>query len=89
MIFVLSWSVCHWQTFPALSNKHSGLVRKYKNHGQKSFITLAPGWKGSPGTNAPACFSSSPVLKKKTFHDIETWGQYYKLFFFVAYAWAK
>ncbi len=27
---------------PALSNKHSSLVRISVNHGQKSFITLAP-----------------------------------------------
>jgi hypothetical protein len=29
--------------FPVWSNKHSSLVRKSVNHGQTSFITLAPG----------------------------------------------
>ncbi len=40
-IFVISWSVCNWQTFQACSNKQSSLVRKSVNHGQKSVITLA------------------------------------------------
>jgi hypothetical protein len=29
--------------FPFSSNKHSSLLRKSVNHGQKSFITLDPG----------------------------------------------
>jgi hypothetical protein len=39
-IFVISLIVCHWQAF------QSGLtdtLAYYVNHGQKSFITLAPG----------------------------------------------
>jgi len=31
------------------SNKHSSLVRKYVNYGQKRFITLAPGWQQGRG----------------------------------------
>ncbi len=46
-IFVLSQSVCPWQTFPAQSNKHSSSVRKSVNHGHKSFITLTQGWSQS------------------------------------------
>jgi hypothetical protein len=41
-IFVKSLSVCPRQAFPAESNKHSSLARKFVNYGQKSFITLAP-----------------------------------------------
>ncbi len=29
------------------------------------------------------------LVEEKTFYDIETWGQYYKIFFFVTDAWAK
>ncbi len=36
-------SICPWQALRALSNKHSSLVRKLVNYGQKSFITLGPG----------------------------------------------
>jgi hypothetical protein len=42
-IFVISYSVCPLQAFPAYSNKYSILVQKFVNYGQKSFITLAPG----------------------------------------------
>ncbi len=42
-VFVLSYSVCPWQAFQARSNKHSSLVQKLVNYGQKSFITLGPG----------------------------------------------
>jgi hypothetical protein len=30
-------SVCPWQAFPAYSNKHSGLLRKFVNYGQKMY----------------------------------------------------
>ncbi len=36
-------SVSSLQAFPAKPNKHSSLVQKLINSGQKSFITLAPG----------------------------------------------
>ncbi len=39
--FVISLSICPWQAFPAYSNKHSSLVQKLLNYGQKSLITLA------------------------------------------------
>ena len=42
-IFVISYNVFNWQAFVVYSNKHSSLVRKYVNYGQKSVITLAPG----------------------------------------------
>ncbi len=43
-IFVVSLSVCPRQAFPNQFNKHSSLVWKFINYGQKSFITLAPCW---------------------------------------------
>ncbi len=36
----MSSSVCPRRAFPAYSNKHSSLLRKFINYGQKSFITL-------------------------------------------------
>ncbi len=41
-IFVISLSVCPWQAFPDYSNKHTSLVQKFVNYGQKSSITLTP-----------------------------------------------
>ncbi len=41
-IFVISWSVCHWWAFPVHTNKHSSLVRKSVNHGQKRFYNIGP-----------------------------------------------
>jgi hypothetical protein len=38
---------CPRKASPAYSNKHSTLVRKFVNYGQKSFITLFPGGKTS------------------------------------------
>ncbi len=39
-IFVISESVCPWQAFSIQSNKHSSLLLKLVNCGQKSLITL-------------------------------------------------
>jgi len=52
-IFVMCQSVCHWQAFTAQSYKHSSSVQKFVNHGQKSFMTLAPG--------LPATMTTAPV----------------------------
>jgi hypothetical protein len=41
-IFARRYSFSPRQAFPVHSNKHSSLVRKFINYGQKSFITLAP-----------------------------------------------
>ncbi len=39
-VFVISESVYPWQAFQAWSNKHSSLVQKLVNYGQKSFLTF-------------------------------------------------
>ncbi len=36
-------SIGPWQAFQAWSNEHYGLLRKFLNNGQISFITLTPG----------------------------------------------
>jgi len=40
--FVISYSVCTWQAFPAYSNRHSSLVQKLVNYGQKKFYNIDP-----------------------------------------------
>ena len=41
-ILVVGLSVCRWQAFQACSDKHSSLLRKIVNYGQKKFVTLVP-----------------------------------------------
>jgi hypothetical protein len=41
-IFVLSSSVCPWEAYPSLSNKHSSLVRKCVSYGQRLFYNIGP-----------------------------------------------
>ncbi len=40
---VVSQSICPWQAFQALSNKHSSLLRKLVNFGQ-IFYNIGPSW---------------------------------------------
>jgi hypothetical protein len=39
-VFTISRSVCPWQAFPTLSNKHSSLSWKCVNYGQKCFYKI-------------------------------------------------
>ncbi len=41
-IFIISLSVCPWQAFQAWSNKHSSLLQKSINYGQKKFYNIGP-----------------------------------------------
>jgi hypothetical protein len=41
-IFKISLSVCPWQAFTAYSYKHSSLVWKSVNYGQKKFHNIGP-----------------------------------------------
>ncbi len=40
--FLTKLECCRLQAFPAWSNKHSSLVRKSVNHGQKKFYNIGP-----------------------------------------------
>jgi len=42
-IFALSQSVCKTRLEKFANGKHSSLLRKFVNYGQKCFITLGPG----------------------------------------------
>ncbi len=41
-MFVISWCVCPWKAFPAMSNKHSRLLGKAPKVWTKCFVTLGP-----------------------------------------------
>jgi hypothetical protein len=49
----------------AFQGQNSWLLQNFENYGQKSFITLGPGWKGLPETNAVAYLAFLSVTKKK------------------------
>ncbi len=53
-------------------NKYSGLLQKLVNYGCKSFVTLGPGYKGLPGTNALDYLCRG--TKEGKFHQTETRG---------------
>jgi hypothetical protein len=67
-LFVISWSVCPWQTFSLRSIKHSSLVWKYVNHGQ-IFYNICP-WRCLTVKNALAYYAGvwETAVKVLTFN---------------------
>jgi hypothetical protein len=66
-IFVIRLSVCPWQAFPALSNKHSSLVPKLVNYRQKGLKSLEQAGKASQEQMFSNFFVLSVGDKEKSF----------------------
>ncbi len=62
--------MCQTKLEKHASEKHSSLLRKFVNYGQKSFITLAPGLRVFGG-NGPA-FRKGKSIFDHTTHSIMT-----------------
>jgi hypothetical protein len=51
-------------------DKHSSLLRKYVNYGQKMFYNIGP-WTGLPGTKHSSVFQKLMNYDRKKFYNIE------------------